>query len=141
MNQPQLERWQARTPALKLPMDTTTTRLPQTAETSKTPPAGQGENTGWTPQGVRTDSAAHPPMSGKHPAGLAVQNGSGRNSHYPSRTASASYQKRSWLARSTRTSEGNQTPLCQRSLIFRGLKDHADNGHRPAWLRLSVLRK
>jgi len=54
----------------------------------------------WTPRHTL-------PLSGKHPAGLAAQNGRGRNSHCLSRTTSASYRNRSWLARSTRTSEGN----------------------------------
>jgi len=83
----------------------------------------------------------HTPVSGRNPAGLVDQNGSGRTSYCPSRTASASYRKRSWLARSIRTSEGSTPPLRQRSLIFRGLGDHATNGHRPAWLRPSMLGK
>jgi len=40
-----------------------------------------------------------------------------------------------------RTSEGNLPPLRQRGLIFRGLGNHATNGHRPAWLRPSMLGK
>jgi len=96
----------------------------------------------------RVDSAGHPnglrgtpPVSGRSPAGLVDQNGSGRNSYCPSQTASASYRKQSWLARSIRTSEGSTPPLRQRSFIFRGLGDHATNGHRPAWLRPSMLGK
>jgi len=36
---------------------------------------------------------------------------------------------------------GEHTPLCQRSLIFRGLSDHATNRRRPAWPRPSMLGK
>jgi len=82
-----------------------------------------------------------PPMCGRSPVGLADQIGNGNHSHCLSRTASASYWKRSWLARSIRTSEGNTPPLRQRSLIFRGPSNHAPNGHRPAWPRPSMLGK
>jgi len=55
-----LEVWQTGTPALRLSTKPTSTRLPQTVETSETPQAGRGERTGWIPQGVRTYSAVHP---------------------------------------------------------------------------------
>jgi len=96
----------------------------------------------------RVDSAGRlnglrgtPPVSGRIPAGLADQNGSRNNSYCPSQAALASYRKQSRLARSIRTLEGSTPPLRQKSLIFRGLVDHATHGHRPAWLRLSMLGK
>jgi len=139
-NQPKLEVWQTGKPTLRLSTEPTMTRLPQAAETYETSQAGCGRMQGelrrastWTPWPT--------PVSGKHPAGLADQNGSGNTSHCLSRTASASYRTRSWLARSIRASEENLPPLRQRGFIFRGLGNQASNGHRPAWLRLSMLGK
>jgi len=59
-NQPMLKVGQTETLALRLSTKPTT-RLLQTAETSETTWAGQEENSGWIPQGVQTDSAAHHP--------------------------------------------------------------------------------
>jgi len=83
----------------------------------------------------------HTPVSGRNPVALADQSSERNNSHCLSRTASANYRKRSWLARSIRTSEGSTPPLRLRSLILRGLTDHAVNELHPAWPRLRMLRK
>jgi len=133
-NQPMLEVRQTGTPALRLSTESTTTRLPQTAETAR---REHRVDSAGRPNGLR----GTPPVSGRSPVGLADQNCSGSNSYCPTRTASASYHKRSWLARSIRTLEGSTPPFHQRRLIFRGLGDHATNGHRPAWLRPSMLGK
>jgi len=82
-----------------------------------------------------------PPLSDRSPVELADQIGNGNHSHCLSRTASARYRKRSWLARSIRTLEGNPLLLRQGSLILRGPSNHAPNGHRLAWPRLRMLGK
>jgi len=52
-----------------------------------------------TPQQVTRLREPPPPVSGRSPVGLADQSSDGNNLHCLSRTASASYRKRSWLAR------------------------------------------
>jgi len=131
--------WQTRTPALGLSTNPTT-RLPQTAQTSKTREPGKEKFRGRFRKASERTPRTHP-VSGRSPAGLADQIGDGNHSHCLSRTASASYRKRSWLARSIRTSDGNPSPLSLGSLIFRGPSNHAPNGHRPAWSRPSMLGK
>jgi len=134
-----LEMQQSGTPPLGLPTSQETTKLPQTAETLR---AGKGKTTGWAPPGVRMDSAVYPasgksppksnngvgtaglpyglrgipPASGRHPVKPADQISDWNRSHCLSPTASASCRKRSWLARSIRTSEGD---LCQGNLTPR----------------------
>jgi len=78
-----------------------------------------------------------PPTSDKHPAGLAAAG----EIHTASqeRVQPVIGIEAGWRGPPGQR-RGTKHPSA-RDLIFRGVGDHASNGHCPAWLRPSMLRK